>query len=112
MELKDFLAWLVTGGGAGVIAYVLVDQVAWLQELAPRTKRLAAIVLSAVLAILGYLVMMAMGYEAWPLTVYQWIERLFFYATSAFTLSQIIHGQRDLPGVRFTELPDDPAEQS
>jgi len=69
----------------------------FLVGLLPEQKRLVAIVLSASLAIGAWFAMAAMLYEPWPVGVYAWIEKLFLIGTSAFTLSQIIHGAKKLP---------------
>ena len=96
MELKDLLAWVVSGGGAAIVAYYAIEKVPFLVGLLPEQKRLVAIVLSASLAIGAWFAMAAMLYEPWPAGVYAWIEKLFLIGTSAFTLSQIIHGRAKL----------------
>ena len=97
MELKELLAWVVSGGGAAIIAYYAIERIPFLMALLPEQKRLVAIALPASLAIGAWFAMAAMLYEPWPVGVYAWIEKLFLIGTSAFTLSQIIHGRAKLP---------------
>ena len=97
MELSELLSWVISGGGAAVVAYFLIERVAALKALAPEAKRYVAIALSAVLAVGAWFCAAAMGYAAWPVGANAWIEQLFLIATSAFTLSQIIHGAARLP---------------
>lgn len=98
MELSELLAWVISGGGAAVVAYFLIERVPALKALLPEPKRYVAIALSAVLAIGAWFCAAAMGYADWPVGVNAWIEQLFFIGSSAFTLSQIIHGAKKLPG--------------
>jgi ABC-type dipeptide/oligopeptide/nickel transport system permease subunit len=97
MELKELLAWVISGGGAGVFAYFLIERIAALKALAPEPKRYVAIALSGVLAVGAWFIAAAMGYAAWPVGANAWIEQLFSVATYAFALSQIIHGAAKLP---------------
>jgi hypothetical protein len=87
----------VSGGGAAIAAYYAIDNISFLVALAPKSKRIAAFGISAGLAIGAWFIMAAMLYEPWPATAYAWIEQLFFIGTSAFALSQMIHGQAKLP---------------
>ena len=96
MELKELLSWVVSGGGAALVAYFLIEKLPVLAALNPEPKRYVAFVLSAALAIGAWFGMAGMLYEPWPMTTYAWIEKLVFIGTSAFTLSQIIHAKRKL----------------
>jgi len=104
MELSAFLPW-VTTVGAGLLAYWLLDEVPALTRLGPKAKRRLAYILSAAVAILAYLAMMGMHYVPVPADARAWIEVLFVVGTGAFGLSQIIHGERELPadGPEFAE---------
>jgi len=96
MELKELLTWVVSGGGAAIVAYLLIEEIPALAALNPEPKRYVAFALSAALAIGAWFAMAGMLYEPWPLTVYEWIEKLVFIGTSAFALSQIIHAKAKL----------------
>ena len=94
MDLKTVLTWIVSGGGAGVIAYLLLDELG--AYVAPRTKRYIAIALTAGLGTLGYAAAVWLGYVPTPVDAQAWIEALSPVLFAAFGLSQIIHGERDL----------------
>lgn len=91
MELRDILVFLTTAGAAGV-AYWLLNNVQSLAKLSPQYKRIASIVLSAGIAILAYLAQVAMLYAVAPVDTRAWIEALVTVGTSAFGLSQVVHG--------------------
>jgi len=99
MELKLVLAWIVSGGGAGILAYLIIDWIRGLKSLAPKPKRIVAFALSAVIAAGTWTAGAFVGYQEMPLTALAWVEKLFLVGTSAFGLSQLIH-IRDLPAVR------------
>ena len=47
MELREFLAWLTSGVGAGIASFFLMEKVPYLSNLPPEPKRYAAIALNA-----------------------------------------------------------------
>lgn len=98
MELAEVLSWILSGGGAGVIAYLLMDKVWQLAELPAEKKRYVALGLAAGIAWVAYLFTLGMEYQAPPQDVRAWIEALFSIAAVAVGLSQVIHGRRDLRG--------------
>jgi hypothetical protein len=55
-----------------------------------------AIAATFLLADALYLALVFAGYDAMPVGVLGWIEALFLTGTTAFGLSQVIHGARDL----------------
>jgi len=94
MDLQKFLVWLTTAG-AGVLSYWIVNQItakgkpstwsAW-------TVRVVAYAISGSIAILAYLALVAMQYQAQPVDARSWIEALFVVAATSFGLSTMIHG--------------------
>ena len=96
MELKEFLRWAVSGGGAGIIAYFLLGKWAWFSAQTAEHKRYVAIAATFLLADALYLALVFAGYDAMPVGVLGWVEQLFLVGTTAFGLSQVIHGARDL----------------
>lgn len=103
MELSAFLPWLSTVGAA-LVAYWLIKEIPRLARLGPKAKRRLAYAMSAGIAILAYLAMMGMHYAPIPITPRSWIEVLFAVGTGAFGLSQMIHGERQLPVDALPEL--------
>ncbi|MFA5378712.1 MAG: hypothetical protein WC455_23370 [Dehalococcoidia bacterium] len=91
MELKDFLAWFVSGGGAGIVAYYLVGHVSFLAALQAEYKRWAAFAVSFVLAGGAFTLMATAGYQALPVSALDWIEKLFAVGTASFGLATLLH---------------------
>jgi hypothetical protein len=60
MELKTLLLWLCSTG-AGVVAFWVMERLAWFSVLAPESKRIWSIVLTALVAILAWSCQMAGG---------------------------------------------------
>jgi len=93
MELTDFLGWILSGGGAGVLAYFLMDRIPALALLASESKRYVAFGLSALFAMLAFAGLVGLGVQPLPVSAVEWVNKLFLVATSAFALSQIIHAR-------------------
>jgi len=96
MELKEFLRWAVSGGGAGIIAYFLLGKWAWFTAQTAEHKRYLALAATFLLADAFWLAMVFAGYDVMPAGALGWVEQLFLVGTTAFGLSQVIHGARDL----------------
>ena len=96
MSLQELLTWILSGGGAGVIAYWAMENLAFLVMLAPQYKRYTSLTLAACLAVVGYLAAVGMGYQVGPETAKGWIEALFSVIGVAIGLSQLIHGARQM----------------
>jgi len=94
MELNEFLLWLVTGGGAGVAGYWLMEQVGkYWPDLSSELKRYLSLTVAAGLAMLAYYAQTLLAYVPAPGTTQAWIEALFSVAAVAIGLSQSIHGR-------------------
>ena len=94
MELRELLAWLIGGGGAGVVAYWIVN--AWFANLNPEPKRYAAMALTGVLAALAFFVTVQIGYAPRPETWLAWVEQVFSVIAVALGLNQVIHARVSL----------------
>jgi len=94
--LFQFLVWIVTGGGASVATYLLMDKLPALTELTGEHKRYASLILAALFAMIGFLVVVALGYHPQPGSTQAWIENLFAVAFLSVTSSQTIHGRAKL----------------
>lgn len=95
ISLQDVLQWVISGG-AGVIAYWLMENISYLKNLAPEAKRYVALAIAIALAVLGYFAQVAMGYQVAPQDARGWIEALFAVAGVAGGLSQIVHARLQL----------------
>ena len=97
-NLMEATAWVIGGGGAGILAYALLETMPFQGDLTPKGKRFLAGVLCCVIGILVYLFTVYMGWE--PTCggdARCWIEGCANTALVAFATSQAIHGTRDLP---------------
>lgn len=95
MQLEGLFKWVLSGG-AGVIAYALMEEIPFLATLQSKAKRYAALGIASALACLGFGAMVLFGYEAAPIDAQSWVEALFSAIAVAVGLSQIIHGERQL----------------
>lgn len=96
MKLQEFALWILSGGGAGVIAYALIAAVPFLSSLAADYKRYASLALTAVIAALIWLGTIWMGWTAQPTNPQAWVESVFSVVATALITAQTIHGARDL----------------
>jgi len=94
--LRDALTWLLSGGGAAVAAYWLMENVGYLSNLHSNYKRYVSLALAAGLASAAFAVMVGLGYQDAPVGWQGWLETLFTFAFVAVTGSQWLHGARQL----------------
>ena len=94
MELQDFLKWLMSPAGA-VVAYWLMENVSWLVNLAPEAKRYVSWVLAGGVALLGWELMVILGYAPLPDTIIGRWEAA-FAVVAATILAQIGHARLQL----------------
>ena len=96
LSLGEALAWVLSGGGAGVIAYFAVGKIKALNELASDYKRYVSIALTAALALAAWGAGMGMQYLAVPADWRGWVEAAFSTISLALITSQGLHGVIDL----------------
>ena len=93
--LKEFAAWVVSGPGAGALAYLLINKFG--ERIEPEhTKRLVAVGLTAAIAAVFAGFSVWMGYIPTPETAQGWVGLFASAWAVAFSASQVIHGERDL----------------
>ena len=95
-SLADFLLWVIGGGGAGVIAYWLMEHIGLLGGLSSEWKRYVSLGLAAVLACLAFVAAVALSYKDDPGSAQGWLEALFAVAFLAVTAGQVLHGRLKL----------------
>ena len=94
--LSQVLTWFVSGGGAGIVAYFLMEKLRPLAELTSELKRYVSLLLAAVLAMAAFALAVGLRYVEAPTTIQAWAEALFAVAFIATNLGQIIHGRTRL----------------
>jgi hypothetical protein len=103
LTLGEAIAWVLSGGGAGALTYLLIDKVGFLRTLAPDYKRYASLGITALFALLAWGAGMGMGYLEAPMAWRGWIEASFSIIAVALTTAQAIHGYADLRQWRLAE---------
>lgn len=96
MSLQEFLVWIISGGGAGVVAYWIMEMIAKNVSIGSELKRYLSLVVAGLLAAGAYMASVFIGYEPKPEDVMAWIEAIFAVIALALGLSQIIHGRLKL----------------
>lgn len=92
MSLQEFLVWVLSGGGAGVVAFLLMEWIGKNTDLLPDLKRYLSLALAGIVAVVAYAAGVAMGYEPTPEDVRGWIEAVFAVIAVAVMSSQVVHG--------------------
>jgi hypothetical protein len=99
MTLKEAIAWVLSQGGAGMVAFWIVEKIIsnnWRAD----HKRYIAFVLTAAIACGSFYFATVMGYMPTPQTWRGWIEQLFQAASGAILVSQVAHAAIVLRRVR------------
>jgi len=91
--LALFLAWVVGGTGAGVVAYWLMEQVPGLAGLGSELKRYVALGLASLLACGAYVASVGLAYAEGPVGWQGWLEALVGVAWLAVVVSQSMHAR-------------------
>ena len=91
--LAQVLAWLVSGPGAGVLAFWALGKWAWFLEQSAEHKRYLSLGLTALLAMAAFSGSVGLGYTTSPGTAQAWVEALFAVSFLACGFSQAIHGR-------------------
>ena len=102
MELLVFLTWFVAQGGAPALAYWIMAQIEWPETVNREWQRYMAMVLTGLLASIGYLAQVAMGYSPMPEGTRGWIEALFYVGAGAIAMvtNQVVHARLELNSPR------------
>ena len=100
-DVAELIIWLISGGGAGAVAYTIVDKVPWLTGLRPDYKRVVATLLTAAVAIgafffSGWLGTWVGPTGAQPITPQEWVVALLWIAGTANGWVLAIHTVKDL----------------
>ena len=104
LSLGEAIAWVLSGGGAGVIAFFLMEKVRFLADLGSDYKRYASILLTGVLALAAWGAGMGMQYLTVPADWRGWVEAAFSTIAVALVTAQTIHGATALRQRRLAGL--------
>ena len=94
--LRLVLFFIIGNGGAGILAYYVIDKWAWASNLAPEPKRYFAYALAGLIGTLAFLATLGMGYQEAPVGWRNWIEVLVAVAFLSGGVSQFWHAAKDL----------------
>jgi quinol-cytochrome oxidoreductase complex cytochrome b subunit len=96
MTLQDFFIWIISGGGAAILAYGLLELIAKRVVLSPELKRYLSIVAAALFSAGAFGLSVLFGYEPQPATWQAWLEAIFFVIGLAYPVNQAMHGAMKL----------------
>lgn len=88
--LQSWLAMLATVG-VGIAAWWIVNRIRKLDTVLPEVKRVVAICIAVVLAVLIFLLRVWLGYLPAPTTPVGWVEELFNTGMAAFGAATAMH---------------------
>lgn len=93
--LAQVLKW-VLAGGAGAIAYWLIERVPALGKLSKEMKGYVSLAIAAALASGAFYLGVVMGYESAPTDVKAWVEAIFSAVMVATVVSKVAHARLQL----------------
>lgn len=97
MDLMNLLQLIVGGGAAGTLAYFVLGKWEWYTLQNADTKRIVAFVANALLAVVAWGAMLAMGYAEAPADGRAWVESIanivIALGSTAFATSQAWHAR-------------------
>jgi len=100
-SLQEFVVWLLTGGGAGLVAFLVVSKIPALENLLPDYKRYITFVLTGLFAVAAW------GFSVWmtwitaPVGAQAWVEAIVSVIGTAIVTGQLIHGATALRDERL-----------
>ena len=92
--MEEILTWIVSGSGAGVAAYAIINEFGG--ALSARAKRYVALALTAAIAAGGVGASVWLGAMPMPADAQAWVNVMGSAMFVSFGMSQVIHGERDL----------------
>lgn len=90
------LQWIISGGGASLSAYWLIEHIAKLAALRAEAKRYAAFALAAGIGVGAWALLGWMAGVAWPSMPQEWVSTMFEVAALSILGSQVVHGRERL----------------
>ena len=96
MDMEQIIAWILQGGGAGVIAYWIIERWAWAVALDPEPRQWVAWGISGTLGVGAWGLSLWFGLQAIPATPQAWVEALLFAAALAIMGAKAVHTRKQL----------------
>lgn len=100
MDINSALTWVISGGGAALAGYWLLERVPALAGLLPDVKRYVAFALTAAIAVAAWCGLTAVTAGAWPADWRAWVSQLFSVAATAIIAGQGVHAAKALGAYR------------
>jgi len=94
--LEGISNWVLSGGGAAVIAYWLMSNVPVLKGLSAEAKRYASYALAGGLAIAAWALLAWFGLGTWPVGPQAWLNEVIRVIMLGIVGSQVAHARQDL----------------
>ncbi len=91
MTLEQALIWVASGGGAGIIAFLIIERWAWGLSLDPKPRQLLAWVISGLCGLAALGGGLALGYQAMPATGEAWASMLWLAISTAIGGAKVAH---------------------
>jgi hypothetical protein len=95
-SLQELVIWLLTGGGAGVVAFALVEKIPALANLLPDYKRYVSLAITGAVAVAAWFFSVWMTWTVAPTGAQAWVEAIVSVIGTAIITSQVIHGATSL----------------
>ena len=91
MDIEQLLNYILVGGGAGAIAYPLIEYWPWAKGLAKQAKQVVSWIVSGMLGMLAWLLLVAFELKTPPDTWQQWVVILINVAVAAASSAKGLH---------------------
>ena len=91
MTLEQALIWVASGGGAGIIAFLIIERWAWGLSLDPKPRQLLAWAISGACGLAALGGGLALGYQAMPATGEAWASVLWLAISTAIGGAKLVH---------------------
>ena len=96
MDMQQIIAWILQGGGAGLIAYYVIERWAWAVALDPEPRQYVSWAISGALGIGAWGMSLWFGLQAIPATPQAWVEAAVGAALLAIMGAKTLHTRKRL----------------
>ena len=96
MDMQQIIAWLAQGGGAGLIAYWIIERWAWAVALDPEPRQYVAWAISGALGVVAWAMSLWFGLQTIPASPQAWFEAAIGAALLAIMGAKIAHARTQL----------------